>query len=288
MPNRSLVIAAWLLMMLVVSAAAAQPPTSHRLRFTASLPLVLVELTPDDHTWFAIDTGATGTTVVPEVAERLALEVTGGAQLTTLAGRASTQVVRLATLRIGGAVHTHEVQAAVHDLSELRRLAPDAEGILGQDVLAAYDYLIDYRRGRLTLGDFEPPPRGVAMPLSWSAGRPLVHVRGRVSWHALVLDSGSDALVLDVRSAADVVGEVAGWTRSRAALRTHFGERAVDVERHGRLQLANLSLSGVDVVRLSADAWQLSPESGLLPAVLFDRVYVSARTGRAAVWPRRR
>lgn len=286
MPNRSLFIT-WLLMVLVATSAAAEPPTSHRLRITASLPLVLVELTPDDHTWFAVDTGATGTTIVPDVSERLALEVTGGARLNTLAGLANTQIVRLPALRIAGAVRTHEVQAAVHDLSELRRLAPDAEGILGQDVLATYDYLIDYRRGRLTLGDFEPPAQGIAMPLSWSAGRPLLHVRGRASWHALVLDSGADALVMNVRSSRDVVGDVVGATRSRATLRTHFGEQAVDVEHYGRLQLANLALSAVAVVRLSADVWRLSPESGLLPAVLFDRVYVSARTGRAAVWPRR-
>lgn len=261
--------------------------STHRLRLTASLPLVLVELTPDERVWFALDTGAAGTTVTPELAERLGLAPVTTAAITTLAGRATVRVVLLPSLGIVGRPERVGVHAAVHDLTELRRLAPDAEGIVGQDVLARYDYLIDYTRARLELGTFDPPRQGVAVPLTWSRGRPVVHLQGRATLHGLVLDSAANALFIDAAASADAVGAAPplGWRRT--TLQTHVGQATVDVETHGRLTLMGLPLPGLEIVRLPTALWPHAPEVGLLPTTVFSRVYVSARTGRATLWPRR-
>lgn len=261
--------------------------STHRLRLTASLPLVLVELTPDERIWFALDTGAAGTTVTPELAERLRLAPVATAVVTTLAGRATLGVVRLPSVGLVGRPERVRVHAAVHDLTELRRLAPDAEGVLGQDVLSRYDYLIDFTRARLELGRFDPPPRGVAVPLTWSGGRPVVHLRGRDASHGFVLDSAANALFVDAAASADAVGAPPPLERRRTTLRTHVGEANVEVEVHGRLDFPGLSLPGLELVRLPAALWPHAPEVGLLPTTVFSRVYVSARTGRANLWPRR-
>ena len=259
-----------------------------RLRISPTgVPLVRVDLAPDHSAWFVLDTGATGTTLRTELARELALEVSGEARLGTLGANAPVPVARLRGLRITGVPATHDVDVAVHDLRRVRQSAPQAEGILGQDVLSAYDYLIDLERERLVVGFFPPPPHGVRVPLSWSAGRPVLHVRGGRERHGLVLDSGADVLVMEAHASRDALGPV--WGERRAAfLDTHLGRRHVEVEHHATLRMADLSLGAVNVVRLPSEAWTMTPEVGLLPASVFGRVYVSARSGEAVVWPKGR
>jgi len=235
--------------------------------------------------WFVLDTGASGTTVGTALARRLGLPISGESRMRALDGTTDVATVHLDRFEILGLPVAHELDAAVHDLALVRRRAPDAEGIVGQDVLARYDYLIDFDHRRLVVGRFAAPPDGVRMPLSWSAGRPVLFVPGRRDVHGLVLDTGADVLVMEASAAHDTVG-AAPVIRQRASLQTHHGEQAVDVEHHAMLRVAQLSLTGVDIVRLPPEAWHMAPEVGLLPASLFSRVYVSARTGQAAVWSR--
>lgn len=248
------------------------------------VPLVAVEVAPGHRAWFAVDTGATGTTLASDTAEALGMRPIGHARLTTLQGGATAPTVHLPALKLDGVPVLHEVEAAVHDLTLVRRVTPQADGILGQDVLARYDYLIDLPRKRLRLGRFPPPAAGVRLPLSWSAGRPVLEVVGRGRSYGLVLDTGADALLMEESAAAVTVGNPPPAARSRAVLETHVGRRTVDVEHYASLRLDVLDLPDVPLVRLSREAWPMSPEVGLLPASLFSRVYVSGRTGVVVVW----
>ena len=182
--------------------------------------------------------------------------------------------------------YAHELDAAVHDLTLVRRSAPDVEGIVGQDVLARYDYLIDTTRARLTIGRFAAPASGVHLPLTTSAGRPLLVLDDGRGRFGLVLDTGADVLVMEADAARLAIGDVPPASRTRGRLETHLGARDVDVEHHVGVRMANVALPPVALVRLPTDAWAMSPEVGLLPASLFSRVYVSARTGQAVVWPK--
>jgi hypothetical protein len=278
-----------LLTILTVSAVPrhALPPgiaTECRLRTSAAgVPMVEVDVAPGRAAWFVLDTGATGTTVRTDLARALGLEMSGHVRLGTLEANAAVPVARLRGLRITGVPGTHDVDVAVHDLLRVRQSAPQAEGILGQDVLSGYDYLIDLQRERLVVGFFPPPPHGVRLPLSWSAGRPVLHVRGAQGRHGLVLDSGADVLVIEAHASEDALGPAWGERRA-ASLDTHLGRRHVEVEHHATLRVADLSLGAVNVVRLPSEAWTMTPEVGLLPASLFGRVYVSARRGEAVLW----
>jgi predicted aspartyl protease len=261
--------------------------TECRLRMNvAGLPLVRVEVVPGHQAWFVLDTGATGTTLHAGLVQRLGLVVGGHVRLATVDGTMSAPTVQLDEFRIAGVPVAHEVAAAVHALALVRQTVPDAEGILGQDVLARYDYMVDQVRQRLIIGRFAPPPRGVRVPLLWSAGRPVLQMGAGPAGARLVLDTGADVLVMEATAARLALGDAPPAGRSRALLQTHAGARAVDVEHHVGLRMANVDLPPVAVVRLPSDAWHMAPEVGLLPASLFGRVYVSARTGQAAVWPR--
>lgn len=243
-----------------------------------------VEVAAGHAVWFVVDTGATGTTIRTDLARRLKLEPSGPATITTVDGSALVPTVRMRRLRIVGLAADHDLVVAVHDLALVRQATPEADSILGQDVLAQYDYLIDLARQRLTVGRFAAPAAGVRMPLAWSAGRPVLRMHVGLVGYGLVLDTGADVLVMGARAALETLGDVPPAARTRALLETHVGTRAVDVEHHVGLRLANVDLPPVALVRLPADAWRLSPEVGLLPASLFSRVYVSARTGEAVVW----
>ena len=281
---------AWLVLLLTLTT----PPTVRdadwrdvvaecRLRFSGGVPLVRVEVTTGHDVWFVLDTGATGTTMASDLVDRLGLPRSGVTAVETIEGRAAVATVRVAHLRLRGSARLHDVTAAVHDLTAVRQYAPEADGILGGDVLRAYDYLIDFDRRKLIVGRFAPPADGVRMPVTWSAGRPVLFVAGRQEVHGLVLDSGADVLVMETAAARDALGAVPA-TRRRASLQTHDGERPVDVEYHASLRVAHLSLTDVGLVRLPSEAWHMAPEVGLLPASYFARVYVSARTGTAVLW----
>jgi predicted aspartyl protease len=282
-----------LLLLLTILTAPAVPPSvpigaiECRLRMSAGgVPLLRVDVMPGRPAWFVLDTGATGTTIHAGLVQRLGLPATGHARLTTVEGTVSVATVRLEGFRIEGLPVAHDVEAAVHALELVRQAAPEAEGILGQDVLGRYDYLVDQVRQRLTIGRFAPPPRGIRVPLVWSAGRPVLQMGGGPAGSGLVLDTGADVMVMEAAAARVALGDAPPTRRSRALLQTHAGARAVDVEHHVGLRLANVDLPPLALVRLPADAWSMAPEVGLLPASLFGRVYVSARTGEAAVWPK--
>jgi predicted aspartyl protease len=258
-----------------------------RLRITAAgVPLVRVRVTSGREAWFVLDTGASGTTLHAALAHRLGLVVSGESRVTTVDSMTRVATVHLAALSIVGLPVTHEVDVAVHDLALVRRTAPDAEGILGQDVLARYDYLIDPARGRLTIGRLGAPPSGVHLPLASSAGRPVLLVDDGRGRYGLVLDTGADVLVMEAGAARQTIGDVPPAARTRGLLETHFGARSVEVEHHVGLRVATLDLPPVALVRVPAEAWSMSPEVGLLPASLFSRFYVSARLGEAVVWPK--
>ncbi len=259
-----------------------------RLRLAASgVPLLRVEVTRGRDAWFVLDTGASGTTIHADLADELGLASTNSTVITTIAGEARVATVRLRDFGISGVPDRYALEAVVHDLRLVRATAPDAEGILGQDVLARHDYLIDYARRRLTVGRFPAPDAGVRLPLAWSAGRPLVQIAGVRGSHALVLDTGADVLVMERAASQDTLGDTPAAVRTRGRLETHAGTQIVDVERHVGLRLADVDLPPTSLVRMPSAAWTRSPEAGLLPASLFSRVYVSARTGIAVVWPSR-
>ena len=258
--------------------------TTAPIRVSASgLPMVRVEVTEERRAWFVLDTGATGTTIHDRLANELGLAAAGVATMGTVTGKTQLPLVRVPTIRLPGLDWSREVVAGSHAMTTVRRAAPEAEGILGQDVLACYDYLLDYDGKRLVIGHFEPPEHGIGVPLAWSAGRPVLLVEGKQAPHGLVLDSGADVLVMEAVASRDALRAPA-TQRRLASLDTHVGAQQVEVESHPALRLATMRLIDVDVVRLPSAAWRMGPEVGVLPAAYFSKVYVSARTGRAVVW----
>lgn len=262
-----------------------------RLTIDAGLPLLEVWIGRSGPWRFALDTGAEGSTVSRTLAERLALPVLGAVEQYTLAGSTKTLLVRVSGLRVGRDGPVTNVDAAVSDLVAMRRVVRDVDGVLGGDALAGFDYLLDYGRGRLTLGRdgaglVDDARGGAELPMQMDRHRPIV------SWPAdrgeapvpLVLDTGASALIVDRREASRF--DCRGNTSGRVMLETHTAAREASSCEVAVLRAGSVSVRGVQLVTVVWPDAIARRDRGLLPASAFDRVYVSPRRGALRVWAR--
>ena len=94
---------------------------------------------------FLIDTGSNNTTVNPGLARRLSLVPQSRVQEATLTG---IQTLILSSIPSLGTGTTRVVNfpVLIQDLSELQKIDSHIEGVLGQDFLVHFNYLLDYRK----------------------------------------------------------------------------------------------------------------------------------------------
>jgi len=141
------------------------------------------------------------------------------------------------------------------EMEDIRRFSPGIQGLLGQEFLSHFDYLLDFVHDRLTFGAVEM--NGMHLPLAMTHGVPSVST----SLGALLLDSGAGQVVLFGVGAGTASGFVNVGLSARGPLviagRTIQYGKAVTVPRKNE----------------SVDA------AGLLPARLFRAVYVCNSEG---------
>jgi predicted aspartyl protease len=103
---------------------------------------------------FVLDTGATLTCVERNVADRLQLPAARGAvgYGAGVGGQGRVDLVRIDSLRIGEA-GVHGLVGCVLDLSALRTVGADIDGLLGLNVLKQFHVSLDFQRGVLRLED---------------------------------------------------------------------------------------------------------------------------------------
>lgn len=66
----------------------------------------------------------------------------------------------MATIAAGPA-HVDNLPVLIQDLFELRKLDPQIEGIVGQDFLSHFNYLLDYRRHSLRFERYDEIRTGI-------------------------------------------------------------------------------------------------------------------------------
>src|ERR1700722_3594475 len=99
---------------------------------------------------FVFDTGTNTTIVDPSLARRVSLVAQDRIQLITLGGTQTVIRSSMHTLA-AGAGHAENVEVLVQDLSELRNVDSHIQGIVGQNFLSHFNYLLDYRRHALQI-----------------------------------------------------------------------------------------------------------------------------------------
>lgn len=227
---------------------------------------------------FLLDTGSTHSVISGELADRLALRFVARTSVLTSTGREWRPVVELNQTSIGTA-RSEGLLASVAPTAQLDAVARAVDGIIGQDFLFGLNYILDYRRQRLTWNDGNSDDEGTRLPLIAQGGRYLVQVAspGDVSPLLLVPDSGANGIVMFERN---------GRTRlplkpalRGAAAHSLSGRQDVRMMVLRELHLGNATLTNQRVAvieRASADAIE---GDGLLPLHLFSSVSFNARGG---------
>ena len=245
---------------------------------------------------FLLDTGTQATIIDPSLAAELHLSSVG---LVTVAGvgfHEPASLVRLDTLAVGH--HSVSDQTIlVSDLSRMKAVGLNIQGILGQDFLENFDILIDNSHRMLCLDDAHAMRSGLKgtrvplLPTQTPGSTPTVKslvlnihfVRGKGTVR-LMLDSGANTPFLYKPSVCLEIGVIEGAS---------WHGRGANGEQQGFVALPpqDLTINGMEMPQVQFLALRNArkeptnyslPYDGLLPTGLFSRVFLS-QSGEFAV-----
>jgi hypothetical protein len=239
---------------------------------------------------FMVDTGSQITVVDPSLAVELDLKPQGKVGLLTVASHAQASLTALDTLEAASHV-VEKPFVVVQDLGAIHTADAHIRGVLGENFLAHFDLLIDYAHKLLCLdetGAMQESLRGERIPLVAPQNpedeAPFmerlivsVHLSGTGNRQILLqLDSGSDGLILYAGNEANSTllkqAAMQGGNVSKA-------QRAFAVLPPQDMRIGARTLSHVYFVT-PVSVEQNVPAmttDGLLPTVLFQRVFISSR-----------
>jgi hypothetical protein len=239
---------------------------------------------------FMVDTGSQITVVDPSLAVELGLKSQGKVGLVSVASYAQASLTVLDTLEAASQV-VEKPFVVVQDLGQIQAADPRIRGVLGENFLAHFDLLIDYAHKLLCLDETDTmreSVRGEHIPLVTpqdpESEVPFmerlvisVHLSGTGTRQILLqLDSGSDGPILYARgnepkSALLKQATLQGDNVSKA-------QRAFAILPPQDMRIGTRTLSHVSFVTpVSVERNVPTMEAdGLLPTVLFQRVFISS------------
>jgi hypothetical protein len=232
---------------------------------------------------FVLDTGSSRTVISTRLWKTLRLPVIAKTLMVTPAGRDFAYVVRLKDFAVAGRPGA-AISAAVMP-SDRYAAGQQVDGLIGQDVLAAVVYTIDYEQRAVRWHAPEDALPGRRLPLNIRNNRLLVSLEqhaGDATPLSLVPDSGSDTLVLfahaqdKLRMTLLDIGMISSLSGSRLARRAQIEWLAV-----GNTRLNNpfaVIVESEEPIEMMGD--------GLLPLNVFARVTFNVAEGYLIVQPR--
>jgi hypothetical protein len=251
------------------------------------IPIRINQAGPFD---FMVDTGSQVTVIDPSLASQLNLKPQGRVGLVSVASFAQASATVLDRVEADSKV-VEKSPAIVQDLRQIQAADPRIRGVLGESFLAHFDLLVDYGHKLLCLDEttaLRDSIRGERIPFV----RPQhpeeelpfmerlvisVHLSGAGAQPILLqLDSGSDGPILYPGSAQPEVQALVHAAVLQGANATS-AQRAFAVVPQQNMQIGNRIVNRISFVTPVIVAKNLprQREDGLLPTVLFQRVFIS-------------
>jgi len=236
------------------------PPASLKISVISGRPAVDgVFLNGQGPFRFLIDTGAQTNQLDKVIADRLDLKPTFRAEMATIAGSTLVPGGRVARVTLGAATASDQ-EFLFSGLDGVHKLSTTIQGVIGQEFLSRFDYLLDLSGRRIVFGA-EETEGGGRTSLNLVHSRPVVETDKGM----LVLDSGSEVAIL-----------YAAWPEgSGTRFITASGSASGLEVREVRVQVAGRSYSTRAAAVPRAFSGQDVREDGLLPVSIFRTVYVS-------------
>lgn len=225
-----------------------------------------------------IDTGTTTSLLNPDAAKEAGLVYDHRVIVNSLGGEKPFPATSVGELRVGSA-RASGLEIVASPIAQLRRIDRNARGVLGQNFLGRWAYLIDYGRKKLWLGE-DARLRAEELPFVLSAqqtnGLTVLAVTleaGRPAWR-LTLDSGASHLLVKC-------GHRCPWIMdpgSRERVMTLNGDRPVQSGTLPQVEVAGATISLVHALLVGTEASD-QPDEGVIPSQWFSAVYVDADSG---------
>jgi hypothetical protein len=205
---------------------------------------------------FLIDTGAQANMLDPKVAQSAGLRSSSEARMVSAAGAATVAAADDLEVALGSVKADHQ-HFLFGGMETIRRLIPGIQGVIGQDFLSHFDYLLDFQNRRLKFGKAERA--GTRVKIQTVHGVPALST----SLGLLLLDSGAPQLMLFGRNTGERF-EKLGLVTGSVDTTPGIFEPLVIEGRTIRYPKAVITPSSIKNVEAA----------GLLPTNLFKAVYV--------------
>jgi hypothetical protein len=233
-----------------------------------------------------IDTGTTTSLLDPAAAKAAGLKYDHRVILSTLGNDRPLPATSTAELQVGS-TRAIGLEIVAASTTQLRKIDPKADGVLGQNFLGRSAYLIDYARKKLWLGD-DAIRRADELPLVLSAEKangltilPVTLQAGHPSWR-LTLDSGASNLIVKCNKGCPGIMNA----RSGERVMTLVGDRPVHSGTLMQVEVAGARISLVHALLVAAEPADRQ-DDGVIPSQWFSAVYVDGDSGLVRLAERR-
>jgi aspartyl protease len=206
---------------------------------------------------FVLDTGAQVNQVEESIARKIGLAPAFQVEMATAAGAIRVAGGRVSEVSLGSATASNQ-EFLFTTLDGAHTLSTEIKGVLGQEFLARFDYLLDFAGHRVVFGDLAPDG-GNRVEFETIDRCPVIET----SEGKLVLDSGSNSTILYRSSSA---------TPDGTTIRTAAGTASVSPIQGLRLRIGAREYRAATA---SSTPRALLRGDGLLPASLFRAVFIS-------------
>ena len=226
---------------------------------------------------FLLDTGAQSSTISSEVVTRLGMQPRYAVIRVTTGSEEVVPAYLAAEISLGP-VRVQDVELLASSMQIVRRATGSVDGILGQNFLGLFPWLLDGGRETLIFDlDRSIAARlsGNRIKVSSADGRMLVPTRIGGKKRQLVLDSGASHMILFNRASVTSVGS--------ARVDSNGGDRMALSGLVASLQAGDVQLEQVPAAMMPVARGN---EDGLLPVNLFRSIYVDAPSGFVIFNPR--
>lgn len=272
-------------------ALASQPVKFKQLNHLVIIPVLINGAGPFD---FIFDTGASSTVIDHELAKQLEAPIIGSTTVITAAGSKVASRYSLNTLS-AGPKSVENLTVLSTEMREIRSINSKIRGILGQDFLSRFNYILNYRERRIEFEvdhELETQLSGARLTVERDRGRMLIEARPSSSSKdsaRLVIDSGASSVVVfgDWReSGFDMEIDLSGM-KGMVNVSGIVGSQVVRTGAIQKLQIGEEKFTNLAVrIGQSRKTVESRAENGLLPASLFRVIYFNSRKSFVILNPR--
>ncbi|HEV2913507.1 MAG TPA: aspartyl protease family protein [Pyrinomonadaceae bacterium] len=243
---------------------------------------------------FMLDTGTNSTIIDLALHGQLALPTSDRISLMTLAG--SRTVPRAWLRRVAlGAKAVENLEILCGDLRDIRSLDARIRGVLGQNFLSQFNYILNYAERRI---EFEEDGdemgrtlRGARLPFEDDEGKIIVRpepASPKERALRLVLDSGISSLLLFSASSGRLGYDLDFSESLPLKASTNFGSSSgMRTGRIRKIRIGGETFRDLPLVLADGDAIRESrTDDGLLPTRLFRAIYFDHKAKMLILNPR--